>query len=81
MSDDEGAWISHSNIGLCHGLLGDHTAATRHHQEALKEALKVQVEAMHLRSPVADRISREKTLGRYLYLIDDYRDFADPFQP
>lgn len=42
-ADDAGSGVAHSNIGLCHGLLGDYPRAAKHHQEALRVALRVQV--------------------------------------
>lgn len=42
-ADDAGSGVAHSNIGLCHGLLGDYSTAAKHHQEALRVALRVQV--------------------------------------
>ncbi|CAN0415985.1 unnamed protein product, partial [Laminaria digitata] len=39
--DDAGSGVAHSNIGLCYGMLGDHTRAAKHHQEALKAALRI----------------------------------------
>lgn len=69
MSDDEDAWISHSNIGLCHGLLGDHTAANGHHQEALKAALQVQVEPMNLERPVRANLRRSEEKTQIFFVI------------
>lgn len=42
-ADEAGSGVAHSNIGLCHGLLGDYSRAAKHHQEALRVALRVQV--------------------------------------
>lgn len=42
-ADDAGSGVAHSNIGLCHGLMGDYPGAAKHHQEALRVALRVQV--------------------------------------
>ncbi|CAM9792118.1 unnamed protein product, partial [Ectocarpus sp. 12 AP-2014] len=41
-ADDAGSGVAHSNIGLCHGLMGDYPRAAKHHQEALRVALRVQ---------------------------------------
>ncbi|CAM9619135.1 unnamed protein product [Ectocarpus fasciculatus] len=41
-ADDAGSGVAHSNIGLCHGLMGDYPLAAKHHQEALRVALRVQ---------------------------------------
>ncbi|CAM9906495.1 unnamed protein product [Pylaiella littoralis] len=41
-ADDAGSGVAHSNIGLCHGLVGDYPRAAKHHQEALRVALRVQ---------------------------------------
>lgn len=43
VADDTGSGVAHSNIGLCYGLLGDYPMAAKHHQEALRAALRVQV--------------------------------------
>lgn len=42
-ADDAGSGVAHSNVGLCHGLMGDYQRAAKHHQEALRVALRVQV--------------------------------------
>ncbi|CAM9363656.1 unnamed protein product, partial [Hapterophycus canaliculatus] len=41
-ADDAGSGVAHSNMGLCHGLMGDYPKAAKHHQEALRVALRVQ---------------------------------------
>lgn len=38
-----GLGVAHSNMGLCYGLLRDYPRAVKHHQEALRVALMVQV--------------------------------------
>ncbi|CAM9465820.1 unnamed protein product, partial [Discosporangium mesarthrocarpum] len=42
LADEAGLCIAHSNLGLCHGLLGRYVQAARHHQEALRMALQMQ---------------------------------------
>ncbi|CAM9122170.1 unnamed protein product, partial [Ascophyllum nodosum] len=42
VADDAGSGVAHSNIGLCHGLLGDYSTAAIHHQEALRASLRAQ---------------------------------------
>ena len=34
--------MARTNVGLCYGMLGDHLAAARHHQEALRIAIQLQ---------------------------------------
>lgn len=44
-------------MGLCHGLMGDYPKAAKHHQEALRVALRVEVCSFD------DSISRFSPLG------------------
>jgi len=40
--DPGGHFVAHTNLGLCLGILGDLTQAAKHHQEALRIAIKMQ---------------------------------------
>jgi hypothetical protein len=42
VADQGGKFVAHTNIGLCHGILGDTAASGHHHQEALRIAIKMQ---------------------------------------
>ena len=42
IADDGGKFMARTNVGLCYGMLGDHLAAARHHQEALRIAIQLQ---------------------------------------
>lgn len=42
IADEGGAFVANTNLGLCFALLEDMDAATKHHQEALKVAIKLQ---------------------------------------
>jgi len=41
-TDEGGAFVAHTNIGLCYSALEDVAAATEHHQEALRIAIRLQ---------------------------------------
>jgi hypothetical protein len=43
VADEGGQFVAHSNLGLCCGELRDFASAARHHQEALKLAIQLQV--------------------------------------
>jgi tetratricopeptide (TPR) repeat protein len=40
--DKGGKFVANINIGLCHGALGEFTAAAKHYQEALRVAIQMQ---------------------------------------
>ena len=42
VSDQGGAFVANSNLGICYGILGDATKSGQHHQEALRVAIKMQ---------------------------------------
>lgn len=41
VADDAGKFVAHMNLGLAHGSLGDPNEAARHHQEALRIAIRL----------------------------------------
>ena len=42
VADSGGIFVANSNLGMCYGVLGDTTMAGKHHQEALRTAIKMQ---------------------------------------
>lgn len=42
IADEGGEFVANTNLGLCFAMLGDMDAAAKHHQEALKVAIKLQ---------------------------------------
>lgn len=40
--DAGGHFVAHTNLGLCHAIMGDLSAAAKHHQDALRIAIKMQ---------------------------------------
>ena len=41
-SDDGGQFVANSNLGLCMSLLGDNANSAKHHQDALRIAIRMQ---------------------------------------
>jgi len=41
-TDNGGKFVAHTNLGLCFGMIGDISSAARHHQDALRVAIKMQ---------------------------------------
>ena len=42
IADAGGQFVAHTNLGLCYALLGDIASASRHQQDALRIAIKMQ---------------------------------------
>jgi hypothetical protein len=42
IADDAGMFVAHSNLGLALGSLEQHIDAAKHHQEALRLAIRLQ---------------------------------------
>lgn len=42
VTDQGGCFVANTNLGICHGILGNWTASGHHHQEALRIAIKMQ---------------------------------------
>ncbi|CAB1120670.1 unnamed protein product [Ectocarpus sp. CCAP 1310/34] len=78
-ADDAGSGVAHSNIGLCHGLMGDYPKAAKHHQEALRVALRVQsVAAGNLGTLAArqgDMQTAQACLEQHLQLVQQLGDW------
>eukprot|EP00903_Cladosiphon_okamuranus_P019702 g18105.t1 len=83
-ADDAGSGVAHSNIGLCHGLLGDYPRAAKHHQEALRVALRVQSASAQsvavgnlgtLAMRQGDRQTAQACLEQHLQLVQQLGDW------
>jgi len=42
ISDDGGQFVANTNLGLCNSLLNNSTTAAKHHQDALRIAIRMQ---------------------------------------
>eukprot|EP00752_Nemacystus_decipiens_P004928 g4485.t1 len=83
-ADDAGSGVAHSNMGLCHGWLGDYQTAAKHHQEALRVALRVQSASAQsvavgnlgtLAMRQGDRQTAQACLEQHLQLVQQLGDW------
>ncbi|KAJ1446114.1 hypothetical protein M885DRAFT_625538 [Pelagophyceae sp. CCMP2097] len=84
-ADEGGRFVASTNLGLCHGALGDALAAARHHQEALRVAIALQsssgqsIAVGNLGSLAArqgDFATARPCLEQHLQLVQALRDHA-----
>mmetsp|Transcript_28643 Transcript_28643/g.37537 ORF Transcript_28643/g.37537 Transcript_28643/m.37537 type:complete len:424 (-) Transcript_28643:254-1525(-) len=85
ITDEGGSCVAHTNLGLCHSALGSHAEAAKHHQEALRMALKTQslgAQALAvgnlglLAMRQGDAETARACLEQHLQLVQGLRDVA-----
>ena len=85
IADDAGQFVAHSNLGLAMGSLGEPIQAARHHQEALRLAIRLQ--SAHgqsiavgnlglLGSRQGDLITAKACMDQHLQLVQSLRDHS-----
>jgi tetratricopeptide (TPR) repeat protein len=85
IADDGGKFMARTNVGLCYGMLGDHLAAARHHQEALRIAIQLQsfsgqsisvgnLGALAIRQ--GDFATAKPCMEQHLQLVQSLKDFS-----
>jgi len=85
IADDAGKFVAHSNLGLCLGSLGQHIEAAKHHQEALRLAIRLQ--STHgqsiavgnlglLGSRQGDLVTAKACMDQHLQLVQSLHDLS-----
>jgi len=85
IADDAGKFVAHSNLGLCLGSLGQHIDAAKHHQEALRLAIRLQ--STHgqsiavgnlglLGSRQGDLVTAKACMDQHLQLVQSLHDLS-----
>lgn len=83
IADEGGKFMAHTNLGLCHGMIGDQLTAARHHQEALRIAISLQsfsgqsisvgnLGALAMRQ--GDRGTAKPCMEQHLQLVQSLKD-------
>ena len=85
IADDAGKFVAHSNLGLNLGSTGQHIEAAKHHQEALRHAIRLQ--STHgqsiavgnlglLGSRQGDLVTAKACMDQHLQLVQSLRDLS-----